>query len=353
MHTPETVSDLFAATPAQGMNRSADLVRQTCRIYVDTGRLDEAGLESILRLFNLGKKKGYSFDQTAALVDYSGATLSRLFAGKYDGALEKVVEKIDACLEHEAEREKMSSDRFIENSIWTKINNLCNFALTRNAIVRLIGPSQIGKTYCLKEYARRSKLQVCYVRIPAAPTMKLVVEAFARAVGVTSSARIDDARQRVADAIGRNTLFIIDELHELVMSAGKGTAMKCIEWIREIWDNSGCGMVLCGTKSLEDDLINDAKMKGWLVQIDQRCQRVMNLPTRLPLEDIILAAEAYGIGGPTDCVAGILQTIRMNRLVSCLALTASFCAGNNKAKQRHPKTWASFRAVYKAQFEEV
>lgn len=350
---PEAVTDLFPATPSQGMNRSADQVRQTCRVYVDSGRVSEEGLESIIRLFNLGKAKGYSFDQTGALVDYSGATLSRLFAGKYEGALDKVVKQIDSYLELEREREKMRSDRFIENSVWKRIETLCNFAITRNAVVRLVGPSQIGKTYCLKEYMRRSNKQVCYIRIPAAPTMKLVVEAFSRAVGVNSAVRVDDARQRVAKAIGRNTLLIIDELHELVMSAGKGTAMKCIEWIREIWDNSGCGMVLCGTKSLEDDLINDAKMKGWLVQIDERCQRVMTLPNRLPLEDILLAAEAYGIKGSTACVDALLDRIKMNRLTSCLALAASWCNGNNYAKEKHPKNWESFRAVYKAQFEEV
>ena len=49
----------------------------------------------------------------------------------------------------------------------------------------------------------------------------------------------------------------------------------------------------------------------------------------------------------------ILQTIRMNRLVSCLALTASWCAGNNKKHERHPLNWESFRAVYRSQFEEV
>ena len=349
---PELISDLTPATPSQGMNRSADQVRATCRVYVDAGRITDEGLESIIKLFTTGKQRGYSFDQTGALVEYSGATLSRLFAGKYEGALDKVVAQINSYLELEAERAKMKSDRFIENSIWEKVNSLCNFAITRNAIVRLVGPSQIGKTYCLKEYMRRSNKQVCYVRVPAAPTLKLAVAAFAESVGVGSSLRVDEARQRVAKAVGRNTLLIIDELHELVMSGGKGTAMKVVEWIREIWDNSSCGMVLCGTRSLEDDLINDARMKGWLVQIDQRCQRVMNLPNRIPMEDIELAAKAYGISGSTACVESILSSIRMNRLTSCLALTASWCAGNNKSKQRHPRTWESFRAVYRSQFDE-
>jgi hypothetical protein len=43
----------------------------------------------------------------------------------------------------------------------------------------------------------------------------------------------------------------------------------------------------------------------------------------------------------------------MNRLTSCLALTASWCSGNNRAKEKHPKDWESFKAVYKAQFEEA
>ena len=98
MIRPEKAADLFSAKPDQGMNRSADQVRATCRVYVDAGRLPDEGLESIIRLFNLGRSRGYSFDQTGALVDYSGATISRLFAGKYEGALDKVVQQIDAYL---------------------------------------------------------------------------------------------------------------------------------------------------------------------------------------------------------------------------------------------------------------
>ena len=136
------------------------------------------------------------------------------------------------------------------------------------------------------------------------------------------------------------------------MSAGKSTAMKVLEWFREIWDNSGCGMVLCGTSAMEDDLINDPKMKGWLGQLDHRCIRVTKLPNQIPGEDIDLAAKAYGITGNKACVENILKGIRMNRLTTCLNMTASWCAGNNKTKMKHPKTWESFKAVYKSTFQE-
>lgn len=348
----EEVVNMTAAQPSQGMNRSADQVRAAMRIYADDGRITDEGLESLVRLFALGKARGLSFDQTGRLVSYSGATMSRLFAGKYEGAMEKVVESVGAYLELEAERQKMASDLFIETTAWAKVKAACDLAIKRNRIVRIIGPSQVGKTYCLKEYMRRARFQTCYLRIPAAPTFKLVVEAMCAAVGVSSSLRTDDARPRVARAIGPNTLVVVDELHELVMSAGKSTAMKCAEWLREIFDASGCGMVLCGTSALEDDLINDPRLKGWLGQLDQRCIRVLRLPNELPAEDVDRAAEAYGIGGDRRPVENILRRIRMNRLTTVLTMTAGWCAGNNKRRERHPRTWESFAKVYKATMEE-
>lgn len=353
MLLPATFADLTPAAPNQGMNRSADQVRASMRAYVEAGRITEEGLESLVRFFWIGKQKNLAFDGVGALVDYSGATISRLFAGKYEGAMDKVVAKIDGYLEIESERQKMMSDLFVETTTWNRVKNVCDLAIKRNAIVRVIGPSQIGKTHSLREYQRRAKFQVCYCRIPAAPTFKLVVDAVCKAVGVSTSLRVEEARARVANAIGRNTLLIIDELHELIMSAGKGTAMKCMEWIRETWDNSQCGLVLCGTSSLEDDLINDPKMKGWLTQMDHRCVRVLRLPNEVPMADIELSAAAYGIQGSTAPVSNLLRGIRMNRLITILNMTASWCNGTNKRKERHPKNWDSFAAVYKATFEEA
>ena len=90
-------------------------------------------------------------------------------------------------------------------------------------------------------------------------------------------------------------------------------------------------------------------------QLKMRNEAMKTNIAEMGLEDPveIMAAEAYGITGSTASVEAILSSIRMNRLTSCLALTASWCNGNNRAKQKHPKTWESFRAVYKSQFEEV
>jgi len=343
---PERVEDVAFSPPEQTMNRSADQVRQSCRAYVDGGKTGEEGVELVVKLFALGKARGYSAGQTGALIGYSGTTISRLFNGKYEGAVGDVAGKIAAFLELEAERARMRSEAFIETSAWSKVRNLCDFALARHTVVRLVGPTQVGKTCCLREYMRRNaKRRVCYVRMPAAPTLRLAVETVARAVGVTRKERTEELRFRVAEAVGLNTLLVVDELHELAISAGKFTARKVAEWIREVWDNSGCGLVLCGTSSMESDLINDPDLKGWLAQLDHRCQRVVRLPDAVPEADVVLAGEAYGISGEYGRAAALLSTIRMNRLVSCLAITSAYCT-----EKRQPRTWRTFLEVYKKQF---
>ena len=159
MIRPEKAADLFSAKPDQGMNRSADQVRATCRVYVDAGRLPDEGLESIIRLFNLGRSRGYSFDQTGALVDYSGATISRLFAGKYEGALDKVVQQIDTYLELEAERAKMKSDRFIENGSFMRLNYMQLSYSLDPKIIKKAGLTQLSfyvsanNLFCLTGYS--------------------------------------------------------------------------------------------------------------------------------------------------------------------------------------------------------
>lgn len=351
MEAMPVVVNLTTAQPEQGMNRSADQVRQAMRAYVDDGRITDEQHESLVRLFVHGKQRDMSYPAVGKLIGYSGSTISRLFNGKYEGSLDEVVVKSEAFLEMDAERQRMKSDKFIETSTWTRINNVCNLAIQRSAITRIIGPSQIGKTHSLMEYKRRAKFHCAYLRIPAAPTLKLCVDAVCRAVGVTTSLRIEEARLRVARAVDENTLLMVDELHELIMSAGKSTAMKVLEWIREIWDNSHCGMCLCGTSSLEDDLINDPRMKGWLGQLDQRCIRVLRLPNAVPMDDIVLAGATYGIKGSTKTVENLLRNVRMNRLTTILAMTEKWCAGMNKSKQKHPLNWESFAQVYNATFE--
>lgn len=344
----EHYADIVPATIiATGLNRSTDQVAREMRAYVESGDIGPEDHAQLVWLFHHGKveKQLKSFDDVGKLIGYKGATISRLFAGKYEGNLQNVLEAVRGYQHLDAERAKMAGDKFIENSIWETVRDACDLALLRSAPVRVVGVSQIGKTHSLLEYKRRSKLPVYYMRVPAAPTFRNFMDALADAVGVTTSARSEELRRRIPGALGRQTLLIVDELHELALSAGRSTAMKCMEFLREVWDNSKCGLLPCGTMSMENDLINSPSLRSWLGQFDQRCIRRVILPTSLPWSDVVLAAETYGFPPPGADVQPIVSTLRMNRLVACLSMAAS-----KAAKAGTEKTWKQFVATYKKNF---
>lgn len=341
--------NLMHLTPeATGMNRSTDQVSREMRAYVDDGRISDEDLTALVWLFVHAKERDMNFEATGKLVGYSSATMSRLFAGKYIGSVEDVVSKVKGYRKICQEREKMSQAMFVETSIWDRVKSVLDLAIYRNAPVRISGPSQIGKTASMLEYKRRSDFNVFYARVPAAPSFRNFLEAIAESVGVNVSLRTEELRRRIPGALNKQTLLMVDELHELALSAGRGTVMKCMEWLREIWDVSHCGLAVCGTRSMEDDLINGAGLKGWLDQFDQRCIRRLELPNRLPASDIALTADAYGFPPPDNSVENILGGIRMNRL--CVVFQMASALARKKGMK---KSWELFSAVYDKNFREA
>lgn len=339
---------------ATGVNRSTDQVAQAMRIYVDSGRISSDDHATLVWFFHHCKtERGYtSFDDFGKLIEYSGSTVSRLFGGKYVGDVGEAVKKVAAYRHLNAERRKMAGDVFVETSIWESVKNVCDLAITHNRPVRIVGVSQIGKTMGLEEYRRRAKCTVFYCRVPAAPTFRNFQESLANACGLPTSLRSEEIRMRVPKALSEQTLLVVDELHELALSAGRSTAMKCMEWLREVWDVSRCGLVVCGTQSMEDDLINGAAMRGWLDQFDQRCIRKLVLPKRLPASDVALTAEAYGFPPPRKSEENLLASLRMNRLCTCFKLASTLAKNRGKrGGDAHP-TWDDFVIAYRHNFGE-
>ena len=330
-----------------GMNRSTDQVSRDMMAYVRDGAISEEDHAQLVWLFAYGKTHGVtSYEAVGKLVGYNGATVSRLFAGKYEGSLANVLDSVRTFRHLTAEREKMSGDIFIETSIWEKVKSACDFALTRCAPVRIVGPTQIGKTKALEEYIRRSSATVFYCDTPASPTLRLFMEAVAEGCGVNPSLRNEELRRRIPKAMNRQTLLIVEEIHVLATSGGRGTAVKCMEWLRKTRDAAKCGLVMTGTKSVEDELFSGGGgLKGWLEQMDQRCQRKVVLPDRLPDSDIALAAAAYGFPAPDGSVRNLLATIRMNHLCACLDMASAVAQ-----KRETEKSWDIFAAVYRKNF---
>ncbi len=340
----EDVQNLVMANQKAAISQSADTVAVGFEKLVDEGRITANDKGLILWFFGHCKDRHLNLSEAGKEIHYNAATVSRLFRGNYEGSLDNVIKAIRTYKQLVDERAKMSSDEFVETSIWKSVRATCELALLRHAPARIIGVSQIGKTHSLLEYKRRSEYLVRYVRIPAAPSFKLCVEEIAAACGVTTCCRVDDLRKRTAQALDHNTLLIIDELHELAISSGHTVAMRVMEWIRQLYDVSGCGIVVCGTKVMEEDLMNGPDM-GWLDQFNQRCIKILALPNRLPDADIVLTAKAHGFPPPPEAYLCGLREMRMNRLTVALNL-----ASDVAAKRGVERSWELFASVLKSTF---
>lgn len=337
---------------ATGVNRSTDQVSQAMRAYVESGRISAEDHASLVWFFHHCKtERGYtSFDDFGRLIDYSGSTASRLFAGKYVGDVGEAVKKVANYCHLNAERRKMAGDVFVETSVWESVRSACDFAITYNRPVRVIGDTQIGKTFCFREYMRRAKCTVFYMQVPAAPSFRLFMRTLSATCGLPGSLREEELRARVPKALSEQTLLIVDELHRLATSAGTGTALRCAEWLREVWDASGCGLVLCGTRTMEDDLFGGAGTRGWLRQFDMRCIRTCVLPRSVPMEDVALFAAAYGLPPPRREDGNLLSAMPTNRLCVCLKL-AGVLAKNRARRGGDPRaTWDDFTAAFRHNF---
>ena len=118
-------------------------------------------------------------------------------------------------------------------------------ALISQTIVLMYGDSQIGKTTALEEYARRHNHgQTKYIRLPASAGVQLCAKEIAKACFVSTSSSFEGLRDRILKAIDDKNLIIIDELHQSFMSYQKQSQIKVLEFIREIYDRTQCGMVL-------------------------------------------------------------------------------------------------------------
>lgn len=292
--------------------RSTPMVALTTdRVHRATKDLPERQREAIRWYFAYMRLEGITNEQAASKLDLHASNLNRLLNGKYEGDVAKyvsLIESIRARVEAEA---KLKSEEFVETSISRKIFQVCEFAWTTNSIASIYGDSQIGKTFALREFARRRNHGLTrYFRFPGGGGgVQLMMKELSRACGNSTNGPFETLRGNVLDAIGAETLLIADEVHEAFMCYQKTARVTCMEVLREIHDRTSCGLVLCGTNILRDEM-ETGKFRKMLQQIKRRGVIDLQLPSKLPKRDVVKLAAAYGLPAPSgeaeDLVDGIV-----------------------------------------------
>lgn len=240
----------------------------------------------------------------ARRVGSSDNTLYKLFTGKYlhpesgdkMGPSAELVRNINKFLDLEKERFQSGETQLVITPTLKKIVTACELARESNSIVFIVGPSHVGKTWAAERHytPNNNHGRTVYIRLQAASGLGGMVRRIAEACGVSPKGNTADLVASIKNALTKDMLLIIDETHLLSHTYREGSFHNCMEVIREIHDETGCGMVLMFTLL---DQVKAASQKE-LQQLWRRGVHKVMLPAMPTKGDLAAILQHNGLDFP-------------------------------------------------------
>lgn len=322
-----------------------DAVKTALARLVQTGQIDANGETLVWWFYSFARESNWRLADAADALGKDKTTIHRLFNGSYGASYDNLLECIMRYKKIALERGKRRKIGFIETSTFDKISGVCRSALYDSMPAFIYGSSQIGKTESLKEYARRNNHgQTKYIRIPAAPSFPFVLKMIAEACFISTRLNADATRRRIVDAIDDRNLLIIDELHECFVTASDLTARKIVEYLREIYDRTGCGVVVCGTKVIQTEF-ETGRQNMVFDQFRRRGMLELVLPDTPPIADILKIAGAFDLPAPDVKVLEVIKHMLQESGIGKYFKFLQYAHGI-AATRKEKLSWAHFCAAY-------
>ena len=328
-------------------NRSDANVREAITKAVSMKQVTEAQGEMIFWLHGYGQDKNLSDSDLAKLLKISSGTLSTLFNGKYGAAdWTGMIEKIEAFKMVEDEEIKKHNLGFIETYTAKQIFSACNSAMIDGMPAFIYGASQIGKTTALQEFQRRNNHgRTKYIRLGSRWSKARLVRELATACKKSNTRNLKgwQIEQLIEGSLNRYNLLIIDEFHLAMETVADAVSREIVEYIREVYDRTHCGLVLSSTKVGLSDL-EEGKNKMLFDQMRRRGVVKVVLPDVPPVKDINAIAKSFALELPTG------ETLKEIKTLLKVRGLGVFVAYLQKAKARADKakreiTWDDFKYV--------
>ncbi len=331
------------APTTSNINVSADVFKAGADAALKAEKIDAAQHGLLWWFFCHAKAQGYGYgnEEAGNAIGYDSTTIYRLFHWSYAGSLENICTAIGRYKRIAEERAGRVELAFVETSISRNIFRVCDAALITQTIAFVYGDSQIGKTTALEEFQRRNNHgATIYLRMPASSGVQLFAREFAKASMVSPHSSFENLRERILARIDDKTLVIIDEVHQVFLSYQKGSQMKVLEFIREIYDRSHCGLVLCGTNVFKSE-VQTGKLSLMLEQLRRRGTIKLQLPKAPPKADLDRIAKRFGLEPAEGLAAEVIKDMIHS---SGLGMYVKFLqnAAMMASKQKQKLSWEHF-----------
>lgn len=337
-------------TETAPITAGGDRLKPILAEMVASGRCTQPQADLVWWFFCYCRENALSPKQASAalaLSQNSTTTISRLFRGTYGASLDSLAGRIERLKNTVEERGNANKNTFVPTSIARKVEEVCRAAWLSQSVAFVWGEPQTGKTFALEHYHRtHNHGQTKFLRIPAACNIQIAVAEIARACAVSAEGNWARVRSRILKAVDEKNLLIVDEAHQLFVTATDMQAKRVLEFIREIRDRTDCGLVLCMT-NMGRDIIQSSRLAPVFKQLTHRGVVKLQLPDQAPLGDFLDIAEVAGLGAPD---AGALETVRNIRVAGGIGIFCKYLqmARRLAENQDARPTWAHFQKAYDA-----
>lgn len=248
------------------------------------------------------QETGKSQAKLAKEMKVGAATISEFLNGKYQGNVEAVEELVMRYLQKREDNVQCISfcaQTSVTRKIFYVLDGVAKaVASTRDAKMDntdfavksaaklgvFIGRPGIGKTWTLNEYVRKNRNTAVMITVKVLDTEGDVLRKLAKEVGVGTEGRLPKIMEEIITKLeGTETIIIVDEAEHL--------RPKTIDILRTICDEIGIGLVLCGTKKLEDKINKDTTSNEY-EYIYSRIVRI-GKANLIEEEDVSMIVETY------------------------------------------------------------
>ena len=195
----------------------------------------------------------------------------------------------------------ISTDDFVPTTTAKKVAYACAIARESRTPVFLFGPSQVGKSWGLIHDAEEhDDGRTVYVRCSSISGLHGLMNAIGKCIGVSPAGNKDAMKQSMIAAFQPDMVLILDEFHELLYVYRRESFFACAEFVRELYDRVGMGIVLSLT-NFGRDKIWDSRRSD-LEQIFRRGVHRIQVGTRSglpPQDDIEMILRQHGLDFPS------------------------------------------------------
>lgn len=337
---------LVTTAPAHDTTRGIQIDKDTLESSVlATMPADDA--DQLRWLYQLATTRNWSISEIAKRTGLNPSTLSRVYRGSYGAGLDNVLQTLRTFRAQWAEIDAAGNPDFIKTSACAKVWFAFDKARNFGSIVTIWGRMGSGKTVAAEQYIREHGHGKTYlIRIPAACSSSLLVKMVAAALGVSTHQNDFDMRKAIVKSLSAGQrLLIIDEFHQVFLTTRGDTAIKLAEFLREIYDRSGCGLALIGTEKVKSELF-EGQHKQALEQITDRGTIQVALAAKPTRSDVGRFCAHYGLPVPTGEHGELLDDIiaRHGLRKLCLHLRDGAAFAGKKSEAY---TWSHFAEAFR------